>query len=228
MAESSILQNRHGTRYLMFDDAATIADVFALRCRTSPNAPAYRQFDSGTTEWIGIDWREAGERVARMREGLRREGLQPGARIAVMLKNSINWVVADQGAFVAGLVTVPVFVDDRPDNVAYILNDADVKLIVIDGEEHWKRLKTVRENLGSLQRILTVKPVNDPDEPRLALLADWLSALTTAKVKLAERVTAEMPVIAPVAVLRLSPVGSAGETLQVSGVNPPVLASVCE
>ena len=184
LAESSILQNRHGTRYLMFDDAATIADVFALRCRTSPNAPAYRQFDSGSKEWVGIDWREAGERVARMREGLRREGLQPGERIAVMLKNSINWVVADQGAFAAGLVTVPLFVDDRPDNVAYILNDAEVKLIVIDGEEHWKRLKTVQERLGSLQCILTVKPVNDPAEPRLKLLADWLPSAPGAQDRL--------------------------------------------
>ena len=98
MAES-ILQNRRGTRYLMFDDASTIADVFALRCRSSPNAPAYREFNSAAKEWIGIDWREAGERAALMREGLRREGLQAGDRIAVMLKNSVNWVVVDQGAF---------------------------------------------------------------------------------------------------------------------------------
>ena len=176
LAESSILQNRRGTRYLMFDDTATISDVFALRCRTSPNAPAYRQFDSGSKEWVGVNWREVGDRVARMREGFRREALQPGERVAVMLKNSIHWVVADQGAFAHGLVTVPLFVDDRPDNVAFILNDANVKLILIDGEDHWKRLKTVREQLGSLQRILTVKPVVDADEPRLTLLADWLPA----------------------------------------------------
>ena len=174
MADSTILHNSRGTRYLMFDDAATVADVFSLRCRTSPNAPAYREFDSGAKDWKGVDWREAGDRVARMREGLRREGLQPGERVAVMLKNSINWIMADQGAFAHGLVTVPLFVDDRPDNVAFILNDAGVKLIVIDGEEHWKRLKTVRDQLGSLKRILTVKPVLDPDEPRLQLLADWL------------------------------------------------------
>ena len=189
LAESSILQNRRGTRYLMFDDSATIADVFAMRCRTSPNAPAYREFDGTTKEWQGIDWREAGERVARMREGLRREGLQSGQRIAVMLKNSINWIVADQAAFAQGLVTVPVFVDDRPDNVAFILNDADAKLIVIDGEEHWKRLKTVREQLGSLQRILTVKPVNDPDEPRLQLLTDWLPTDAGAHERLAVNAT---------------------------------------
>jgi long-chain acyl-CoA synthetase len=189
LAESPILQNRRGTRYLMFDDAATIADVFALRCRTSPNAPAYRQYDSASKDWTGIDWREAGERVARMREGLRREGLQPGERIAMMLKNSLNWVVVDQGAFAAGLVTVPLFVDDRPDNVAYILNDAAVKLIVIDGEEHWKRLKTVRENLGLLQRILTVKPISDIDEPRLALLADWLPAMPGVQERLPTKAT---------------------------------------
>ena len=173
MAEA-ILQNRRGTRYLMFDDSATIADVFAMRCRTSPNAPAYREFGTATKEWMGVDWREVGARASRMREGLRREGLQAGERIAVMLKNSINWVVVDQGAFAQGLVTVPLFVDDRPDNVAFILNDAGVKLLVIDGEEHWKRLKTVRDQLGQLQRILTVKPVNDPDEPRLKLLSEWM------------------------------------------------------
>lgn len=174
LAESSILQNRRGTRYLMFDDAATIADVFSLRCRTSPNAPAYREFDSADKAWTNLDWREVATRVARMREGFRREGLQPGERVAVMLKNGVNWIVADQGAFAQGLVTVPLFVDDRPDNVAFILRDADVKLIIIDGEEHWKRLKTVRDQLTTLKHIVTIKPVIDAEEPRLRALADWL------------------------------------------------------
>ena len=180
MAEPSILHNRRGTRYLMFDDTATIADVFALRCRSSPNAPAYRQFDSASKNWHGVSWREIGDRVALMRAGFRREGLQPGERVAVMLKNSINWVIADQGALAHGLITVPLFVDDRPDNVAFILNDANVKVLVIDGEEHWKRLKGVREGLLSVQRIIAMKSVTDPDEPRLTALGDWLPATAGA------------------------------------------------
>ncbi len=180
MTQSSVLQNRRGTRYLMFDDDATIADVFALRCRTSPKAPAYREYRSATKDWQGVTWREAGDLVMRAREGLRRDGFQPGERIAIMLKNSINWVVFDQAAFAHGMVPVPLFVDDRPDNVAYILDDADVKIIVIDGEEHWKRLKTVRDQLRSLKRIISIRPVADPDEPRLVNLADWLPAATVA------------------------------------------------
>jgi long-chain acyl-CoA synthetase len=171
---ASSLSNRNGTRYLMFDASATIADVFALRCRTSPNAEAYREFDSASKTWVSATWREMAERVARFREGLKREGLQPGDRIGVMLKNGIDWVVADQGAFAHGLVTVPVFVDDRPDNVAYMMQDAGVKLLIIGGEEHWKRLKAVRTDLGAVSRIVSVKPVADADESRLVSLADWL------------------------------------------------------
>ncbi|MBL8512277.1 MAG: long-chain fatty acid--CoA ligase [Betaproteobacteria bacterium] len=159
---------------MLFDEAATLADVFALRCRTSPNATAYREYDSTRQEWPGITWRELGERVALAREGLRRDGRLPGERIAIMLKNSVNWVLFDQAAYAAGMVPVPLFVDDRPDNVAYILQDADIKVIVIDGEEHWKRLKTVQAQLTSLHTIITIKSVTDPDEPRLRWLNDWL------------------------------------------------------
>ncbi len=172
----SLLQNRRGTRYLLFEDDATIADVFALRCRTSPNTTAYREFDTASQAWRGVSWRDLGDLVARARHGLRHDGFAPGERIAIMLKNGVNWVLFDQAAFAHGMVTVPLFVDDRPENVAYILNDADVKVIVIDGEEHWKRLKTVRDQLTSLRRIVSVQPVVDDSEPRLVSLADWLPA----------------------------------------------------
>ncbi len=175
-SQASILQNRRGTRYLMFEDTATIADVFALRCRTSPNAPAYRDYDSATKEWISSSWREIGEQVARAREGLRRDGFVHGDRIALMMKNSSSWVLFDQAAYANGMVPVPLFVDDRPDNVAYILNDASVKVIVIDGEEHWKRLKAVADQLYTITRIISIKPVVDPAEPRLSSLADWMPA----------------------------------------------------
>lgn len=125
------LVNRRGTRYILFDDASTIADVFALRCRTSPNAPAYREFHTSTKEWVGTTWREIGDRVALMREGLRRDGFQPGERLAIMQKNSSNWVLADQAAFAHGMVPVPLFVDDRPDNVAFIINDAEDRKSVV-------------------------------------------------------------------------------------------------
>ena len=167
--------NRRGTRYLDIGDDATIADAFALRCRASPSAIAYREWDGATGTWRDFTWREAGDLVRRAREALRRDGFAAGERLAIMMKNGVNWVLADQAAYAHGLATVPLFVDDRPDNVAYILNDAGVTCLFIDGTEQWKRLKTVRERLTGLRRIVAAKPIADTGEPRLVALADWLS-----------------------------------------------------
>ncbi len=164
------------TRYIALDADATLAEAFTARATRSPNALAYKEFDARAQAWRDYTWREMADLVARMRSGFRREGLEPGDRIAIMLKNSVGWVLADQGAYAHGLVPVPLFVDDRPDNVGFILNDAEVKCILIEGEEHWKRLKTVHGQLGGLRRIVTMRPVVDDSEPRLIAFDAWLPA----------------------------------------------------
>ena len=54
-----------------------------------------------------------------------------------MLRNSPEWVTYDQAALGLGLVVVPLYTQDRPDNVAYIIADAGCKVLLIDGPEQW-------------------------------------------------------------------------------------------
>jgi long-chain acyl-CoA synthetase len=164
------------TRYISLDPEATIAEAFSARASRSPNAIAYREFDVKQQTWRNYSWRDMADGIARMRAAFRNEGLKAGERVAIMLKNGVAWVVADQGAYAHGLVPVPLFVDDRPDNVAFILNDSEVQVLIIDGEEHWKRLKTVKDQLGGLKRIVTLKPIADEGEPRLVHIDKWLPA----------------------------------------------------
>ena len=83
-------------------------------------------------------------------------------------------MICDQAALGLGLVTVPLYTQDRPENVAYILGDSESKVLLIGGAEQWAALADVKERLGSLVRILTVHPVSDPEEPRLASSLEWL------------------------------------------------------
>jgi long-chain acyl-CoA synthetase len=62
--------------------------------------------------------------VARWRDALRAEGLKSGDRVAILLRNCPEWVIFDQAALSLGMVTVPLYTDDRADNAAYILQDA--------------------------------------------------------------------------------------------------------
>jgi long-chain acyl-CoA synthetase len=110
-----------------------------------------------------------------MRAALAAEGLAAGDRVAVMLRNCTEWIAFDQGAYAHGLVVVPLYVEDRPENFAYILNDASVQVILVEGEEHVKRLREVTSATQGVKRIVTVKPVAASDD-RVRPLEQWLPA----------------------------------------------------
>ena len=164
--------------YDVIDPAAagTLAGLFRERVRRTPKRVAYRQYDMATDQWTDMTWSEMAGEVARWQDAMLREALEPGDRVAVMLHNCREWVMFEQAALGCGLVVVPLYTEDRPENVAYILQNAGVKLLLMEGEHQWKELVTVRDELGFLARIVTVQPVKGALDPRLTAVAEWLSS----------------------------------------------------
>lgn len=99
----------------------SLAGLFSARVRATPGKVAYRQFEAPTESWVGYTWAQVATEVARWQAALIKQGLAPGDRVAVMLKNCVEWVIFDQAALGLGLVTVPLYLDDRPESAAYIL-----------------------------------------------------------------------------------------------------------
>jgi len=100
------------------DQAGTLHGLFVERVRRTPEKVAYRHFQQDV--WRDFTWREVRDEVARWQAALAGLKLQPGDRVAVMLRNCPQWVMFDQAAMSLGLVVVPLYTVDRPDNNAYI------------------------------------------------------------------------------------------------------------
>src|SRR5687768_7383520 len=100
---------------MQLTEQSNISDLFLERVRQTPDAPAYRHYDG--TAWRDWTWRETAREVGRWQAALRAEGLKPGDRVALCLHNRFEWTVLDQAAIGLGLVTVPLYFDDRPDNM---------------------------------------------------------------------------------------------------------------
>lgn len=156
------------------EQAQTLYGLFRERIRRSPDACAYRQYNRETRAWDDSSWAAVGRAVAQWQAALRNEGLMRGERVAVMLRNCREWVMFDQAALGLGLVVVPLYTDDRPENVAYILQNAGVRMLLIGGAEHWERLAQVRDQLGFLVRIVSVAPIPGASDGRLRSLHAWL------------------------------------------------------
>ena len=156
------------------EQAGTLHGLFIQRVRRSPQNVAYRQHDSRRNVWVDLTWAQMNDQVARWQAALAGEGLQAGDRVAVMLRNCPEWVMFDQAAMSLGLVVVPLYTVDRPENVAYIVNNAGVKVLLFENMEQWRALRMVREQLNGMVRMVSLDVIPDAHDALLRPASAWL------------------------------------------------------
>ena len=77
-----------------------------------------------------MTWREVAQRSAQIAAGLRKLGLQRGDRLALLLGNRIEFVLAMFGAAHIGAVTVLLSTRQQKPEIAYVLADCGAKLLI--------------------------------------------------------------------------------------------------
>jgi len=166
--------------------ANTLSDLFYERVKRSGNKVAYRYYED---EWKELTWHEVAKKVELWHAAFRHEGLTKGDRVAIMMKNCPDWVVFDQAAYSLGLVVVPVYTNDRPENIRYILSDANVKVFYIEDPEYCSTLlsqtETDKQKLPKdLIRIVTAKDIKNYSNPLLAHINNWLPSYAETIVRI--------------------------------------------
>jgi long-chain acyl-CoA synthetase len=160
---------------IRYEEAKTLDGLFHERAKRSSERPAYVDFNPNTGRWRTRTWGEMYGAIGRWQAGFAKEGLAPGDRVALMQRNSPEWVMFDQAAYGEGLVVVPLYTVDRPDNVAYILADCGAKLVLFDTQEQWDQFRVLKLDLPGVERILVLNPSGSAfGDPRVKSVADWL------------------------------------------------------
>lgn len=168
--------------------AGTLDGLLYQRVRRTPESIAYRGYDAGRKLWTEVTWRDVGRAAARWQAALASEELQSGERVAVHLRNCKEWVYFDQAALACALVVVPLYTDDRPENIAYILKDSAVRVLLVQDLTGWKRLAPALKDHEELKRVLILKGPKSPrEEPcadeRVRFVQDWLPDEATAPMR---------------------------------------------
>ena len=156
-------------------EAGTLPGLFRKRVTRSPDDSAYRSFDSLNEIWIDTSWNEMANAIERWQRALYADKLEPGDRVAIMARNSRYWVMFDQAAMEMGLVVVPIYTEDRADNVLYILEHSSVKLLVIGGLLQWEKLDGKLKGQNSLKRIVSIADCGESGNKNLISLKTWLA-----------------------------------------------------
>jgi long-chain acyl-CoA synthetase len=114
--------------------AAPAANVAALLWRTARTWPRECALAHGVG--AGLDYATLAMRVARLAAGMRRAGLAPGERVALVSRNDPGYVEALFACWWAGLVAVPVNAKLHPKELAVVIADSGARFAFVDDAWH--------------------------------------------------------------------------------------------
>jgi len=165
------------TNFIPANIAGTLDGLFRERVHLTPDDIAYRHYSRSANEWRDLSWAQMANEVSRWQQALRQESLLEGDRVAILMRNCPTWVAFEQAALGLGLVVVPLYTDDRPDNIAYILNDSGSKLLLLEDEKQWECLAVHKDELPGIQCFVIHSSKHAEPRPfdeRVSISESWL------------------------------------------------------
>jgi long-chain acyl-CoA synthetase len=119
--------------------------------------------------WIPITWKEYYENVKKIALGMVSLGLERGDKVAMIGDNRPQALWAEMAAMCVGAVGVWLFQDSLIDEVRYIIDHSDAKLMVGEGQEEVDKCLMIRDKCPKLKKMLWDNPkgMRDYDDPIL-------------------------------------------------------------
>jgi long-chain acyl-CoA synthetase len=116
----------------------------------NPRAQMFRQ----TSRWEAISSSELLRRVAGLSSALVELGVKAGDRVGIFSANRPEWHAADFAITGAGGVSVPVYFNESPQRMTYILNHSEARIVFVSGASQLQKLLGCRSELVGVEHIV--------------------------------------------------------------------------
>src|SRR5262249_44564431 len=132
--------------------ANTFPKLLIRNARLYAGRPAYRHKDLGI--WQVWTWAQVLEEVRALSVGLRGLGLKRDDKVAIIGSNRPRLYWAMCAAQALGAVPVPIYADSVAQEMAYILDHAEVTIAVVEDQEQVDKLLSIVDRLPRLALII--------------------------------------------------------------------------
>jgi long-chain acyl-CoA synthetase len=104
--------------------------------------------------WEAISSQEFLRRVAGLANSLVELGVKSGDRVGLFAPNCPEWHTADFAINGSGAATVPVYFNESPDRMTYILNHCGAEVVFVAGLRQLEKFLQVRDQLAHVQQVI--------------------------------------------------------------------------
>ena len=134
--------------------ADTLARMFWRRVGLSWDRPA--QLVKHGAAWRALSWGEVGDIVRQVAVGLLALGHRQGEPVALLSRSRAEWVQADFGILSAGGVTVPIYPTYTAEQIAFQVNDAGARILLVEDPGQLEKVLEARRSMACLEHVIVL------------------------------------------------------------------------
>ena len=130
----------------------TFPKLLQSHVKRRPDQDAIREKALGI--WQSWSWAEAATEIRALACGLASLGLKRGEKLAIVGDNRPRLYWGMTAAQALGAVPVPLYQDAVADEMAYVLDNADVKIALVEDQEQVDKMLEIRDRCPKLEHII--------------------------------------------------------------------------
>src|ERR1700709_2650689 len=138
----------------------TLAGLLVRSAELYGSRPAVRYKEGGA--WVDRSFPQVLEIAKPLALGVVALGVEKGARGSLLGNTRPEWTYFDYAALSIGATVVPIYQTNSPEECAYVLENSDAKVVVVEDSEQLAKIREVRAELPQLEQVVMM--VGDADD----------------------------------------------------------------
>ncbi len=130
----------------------TLADLLVRSAERYGSHPAVRCKEGDA--WVDRSFQQVLDIVKPLSLGLVALGVEKGDRVSILGNTRPEWTYFDYAALSIGATVVPIYQTNSPEECAYVLENSDAKVVVVENEEQLAKIREVRAGLPQLEHVV--------------------------------------------------------------------------
>lgn len=126
-------------------------------------------------QWRHYTWDQVYEMIEAAAAGFIHLGIEKTDRIALISETRPEWTIADYAIMGIGAVTVPVYPNNSEEDVEFIINDSEAKIVILEDKDQLNKWNSIKAKCPSVKTIICFEKTDDTS------VVPWLTHLETGR-----------------------------------------------
>ena len=135
----------------MADTPRNMLDAFLISASRQPDEVAVRELHGEQ-----MTWSEYVDRVARFAGGLAALGVGPGDRVVLMLRNRLEFHIADVAAVALHATPISIYNSSSPEQITYLVNHCKAQVAIVEAGEFAERVLAASGDCPLLRSVVVL------------------------------------------------------------------------